>query len=107
MFSALVPIYLQPSEFWSCDYEDLVFIAKAAIEDTKSRMRSDILKNRLLIQDLGRALKGLQFQPISAIAPMLSDEEIPKKDWKRDKQNLMAWVEAQSNAGFNSRKIKD
>lgn len=97
MFSALVPIYLQPLQFWECDYEDLVSISKSAVADYKSKMRTAIIQNRILVRDMCRQLTDKPLEKVEALLPMLADDEPMKKDWRRDKQNLMRWVEAQNN----------
>lgn len=95
MFSALVPIYLQPTEFWQCDYEDLISISKTVVSEYKSRMRTAIVQNRILVRDMCRALSEKPPEKVETLLPMLAEPE--KKDWRRDKQNLMRWVEAQNN----------
>lgn len=96
MFSALVPIHLQPTEFWNCDYEDLKMISKSVVEEYKHRMRTAIVQNRILVRDMCRAMSDKPPEKIESLLPMLA-EEPQKPDWRRDKQNLMRWVEAQNN----------
>lgn len=96
MFSALVPIYLQPTEFWNCDYEDLISITKSVVAEYKSRMRTAIVQNRILVRDMCKALSEKPLEKVETLLPMLA-EPVPEKDWRRDKQNLMRWVEAQNN----------
>lgn len=100
MFSALVPMHLQPTEFWQCDYEDLVSISKSAVDDVKGRMRTMIVQNRILVRDICRSLTDKPLEKIETLLPMLADDEPLKKDWRRDKQNLMRWVEAQDNGRY-------
>lgn len=100
MFSALVPIYLQPLEFWECDYEDLISISKSAVAEYKNRLRTAIVQNRILVRDLSRAMSGKPSEKIETLLPMLA-EPVPEKDWRKDKQNLMRWVEAQNSGKFS------
>ena len=98
MFSALVPIHLQPTEFWNCDYEDLIMITKSVVTEYKSRMRTEIIQNRILVRDMTRALSAKPLENIETLLPMLA--EPVQSDWHRDKQNLMRWVEAQNNGRY-------